>query len=156
MKNCEKAAKAASVARMRARMFFGGAAEQVVKSHSKWQEEQTLSREARALLPPPPPIGVGVQLLPHGGGIVPIKKAFRASARTLQAAVPYGRLHFTQPPLSVSVDANGGRARPTLVISLGHFLAVTNVTHCFRARVSQASRSPSASPSSCTRTPPPS
>eukprot|EP00962_Isochrysis_galbana_P028712 scaffold9112_cov139-Isochrysis_galbana.AAC.4 len=59
-----------------------------------------------------PPAGVGIEMLPRGRGIKPIQKACGASARTLQLAAPYGRLHVTKPPLSVCVDASGERARP--------------------------------------------
>jgi hypothetical protein len=110
MKKWEKASKAASVAR--ARKVYGGAAAQVVKSHVHRQKAQGLSRELRALLPPAPPAGVGIEMLPRGRGIKPIQKACGATARTLQLAAPYGRLHVTQPPLSVCVDASGERARP--------------------------------------------
>eukprot|EP00962_Isochrysis_galbana_P040553 scaffold14712_cov124-Isochrysis_galbana.AAC.1 len=64
-----------------------------------------------------PPSGVGIEMLPQGRGIKPIEKACGASARTLQLAVPYGRLHVTQPPLNVCVDASGERAQPLLSLS---------------------------------------
>eukprot|EP00962_Isochrysis_galbana_P037274 scaffold12990_cov99-Isochrysis_galbana.AAC.3 len=58
----------------------------------------------------PLPAGAGVERLRHGAGFEVLQKACRASARTLRAAAPFGRLHLTQQPLSDSVDATGALA----------------------------------------------
>jgi len=137
-------------ARSQASKVYGGAAAQVVKSHVHRQKAQGLSRELRALLPPAPPAGVGIEMLPpRGRGIKPIEKACGASARERSSLLrPMGGCMLPSRPSAFASTQAVSALDPC------HSLAPEVDADCppFPLDV-QVRRLPSASPSSWTRRP---